>query len=242
MIHSILCVNFVKETKCSSDFFLKNKMTHNHIYWQYFKLGDLAYRDKVRLFEDNPAEISELIFEDRIEIEIDYLFCLFEIGRYERYVSKVDNLIELVIMENIYVFRGVDIYEELLFRKAACYFQLKQYEKSNDILKQLINLNKTNPYYIGLYTISKRKIHNDIFVTIKAIVIVCFMVVLSITFARIILEPFLQYYFAPFILLRTILILCAVSLLVGMEAFFQYKIYKETGMFTYQILNNIFRV
>lgn len=217
-------------------------MTHNHIYWQYFKLDDLAYRDRVRLFEDNPAEISELIFEDRIEIEIDYLFCLFEIGRYERYVSKVDSLIELVIMENIFVIRGVNIYEELLFRKSACYFQLKQYEKSNDILKQLISLNKTNPYYIGLYTISKRKMHNDIFMSIKAMVIVCFMIVLSITFARIILEPFLQYYFAPFILLRTILILCSILLLVGMEGFFQYKIYKETGMFTYQLLNNIFRI
>ena len=173
-------------------------MTHNHIYWQYFKLGDLAYRDRVKLFEDNPAEISKLIFEDRIEIEIDYLFCLFEIGRYERYVSKVDSLIELVIEENIYDFRGVDIYEELLFRKAACYFQLKQYENSNRILKQLISLNKTNPYYIGLYTISKRKIHKDVYMSIKAIVIVCFMVVLSITLARIILEPFLQFYFAPF--------------------------------------------
>lgn len=217
-------------------------MTHNQIYWQYFKLGDLAYRDRVRLFEDNPAEISELIFEDRIEIEIDYLFCLFEIGRYERYVSKVDSLIELVIEENIFDFRGVDIYEELLFRKAACYFQLKQYVKSNSILKQLISLNRTNPYYIGLYTISKRKIHNDIFMSIKAMAIVCFMIVLSITLARIILEPFLQFYFAPFILLRTILFFFSILLLIGMEGFFQYKIYKETGMFTYQVLNNIFRI
>lgn len=215
-------------------------MTHNQIYWQYFKLGDLAYRDRVRLYEDNPAQISELIFEDRIEIEIDYLFCLFEIGRYDRFVSKVDSLIELVIEENVYVFRGVDIYEELLFRKAACYFQLKQYDKSNDILKQLISMNKSNPYYIGLYTISKRKMHNDVYMSIKAIVIVCFMIVLSITLARIILEPFLQYYFAPFIILRSILFFSCIMLLVGMEGFFQYKIYKETGMFSYQVLNNIF--
>ena len=60
------------------------------IYNGYFRLGPTAYREKVRFFEENPDAISRLDFDDRIEMEFDYLYCLFEVGRYERYLSKVD--------------------------------------------------------------------------------------------------------------------------------------------------------
>lgn len=90
-------------------------MDHKPIYWEYFGLEESAYRDKVKMYEDNSAQIAVLLFEDKCEIDIDYLFCLFEIGRYERFLSKVKPMIELVIMENIYDYRGVDIYKELLF-------------------------------------------------------------------------------------------------------------------------------
>jgi len=69
-------------------------MGHKPIYWQYFGLSASAYREKIRLYEANPDEIAELEFDDRIEIDIDYLFCLFEIGRYDRYISKSDRAIE----------------------------------------------------------------------------------------------------------------------------------------------------
>lgn len=217
-------------------------MENNQIYWEYFKLDETAYRDKVRLYEEHTTEISTLFFEEKLEIEVDYLFCLFEIGRYDRYLSKVDTMIETVIMENIYQIQGIDIFKELLFRKAACYYQLKQYKKANDILKQLISMDASNPYYMGLYTICLRKTHNDISLSIKAMAVACFMIVLGITLARILIEPFFAYYFEPFIILRTALFFSAILLLVGLESFFQFQIYKETGMFSYQILNNIFGI
>ncbi len=217
-------------------------MGHKPIYWQYFGLSASAYREKIRLYEDNPDEIAELEFDDRIEIDIDYLFCLFEIGRYDRYISKSDPAIEWVIEENIYKMRGINIFEELIFRKAACYYQLHQYTKASDLLKQLIRMNNENPYFIGLYTICVRKLHNDIYLSIKAMAIACFMIVLGITLARIFIEPLFQHYFAPFIVLRTALFLGGILLLAGMEVYFQYRIYKETRMFSYQVLNKIFGI
>ncbi|MBK7632883.1 MAG: hypothetical protein IPJ13_00360 [Saprospiraceae bacterium] len=65
--------------------------------------------------------------------------------------------------------------------------------KAEVILKQLIRMENTNPLYIGLYSICKRKQPNDISLTVKAMANASFLLVLSITVARIFLiEPFLM--------------------------------------------------
>ncbi len=213
---------------------------NRNIYTHYFRLGDSAFRDKVRFYEDHPEEISTLHFDEKLEMDLDYLLCLFEIGRYERYLSKVDACIELVISENVYEFRDEDVFQELLFKKAASYFQLNNFEKCKSILKQLIKINPSNPVYIGLYTICKRKTENDIYLTVKALAIASLLIVLGITLANIILEPFLAYYLKPFILLRSLLLVFAFGCLIGLEIVFQHKIYKETGMYPHKLLNSIF--
>lgn len=210
------------------------------IYLQYFRLGDSAYRDKVRYYEDHPAEISSLHFDERLEIDLDYLFCLFEIGKYERFLSKVDYYIELVIIENISQHKDEDVFQELLFKKAASLFQINNFEKCKAILIQLIKINPSNPVFIGLYTICKRKTENDIFLTIKAMAIAALLIVIGITLANIILEPFLAFYLKPFIILRAILIFFAFCSLIGLEIAFQYKIFKETGMFPHKLINKVF--
>lgn len=210
------------------------------VYLQYFHLGDSAFRDKVRYYEEHPDEISTLHFDERLEIDLDYLFCLFEIGRYERFLSKVDYYIELVITENIIWFKDEDVFQELLFKKAASYFQLNNFEKCKLILKQLIKINPSNPVFIGLYTICKRKTENDIYLTIKAMAIAALLIVIGITLASIILEPFLAFYLKPFILLRALLLIFAFGCLIGLEIAFQYKIFRETGMFPHKLLNKVF--
>lgn len=212
----------------------------NQVYLQYFRLGETAYREKVRFYEENPEAISSLYFDDRLEIDFDYLYCLFEVGRYERFLSKVDPFIELIVTENIFKFRNENIFQELLFRKAACLYQLKQYQKSEVILKQLVRMNRQNPLFIGLYTICTRKIETDLYITIKALAMASFLIVLGITIARIFLEPFFAIYLAPFLTLRIILFSFGICCLIGLELGFQYKIYKETGMFSHKLLNRIF--
>jgi len=217
-------------------------MSHytTQIYNGYFRLGPTAYREKVRFFEENPDAISRLDFDDRIEMEFDYLYCLFEVGKYERFLSKVDAAIECIIIENIMEFNHDNIYNELLFRKSACYFQLKEYHKCENLLKQLIRMDRTNKLYIGLYTICKYKIESTLVTIMKAIAVVSFIVVLGITIARIFLAPFVEQYFGPFIILRLMMLGIGILSLVCLELYIQYEIYKETGMFSHTILNKIF--
>ena len=212
-----------------------------NIYLNYFRLDASAYRDKVRFYEENPKAISSLYFDERIEIDIDYLLCLFEVGRYERFLSKVDIVLESIIVENIFEFKNQNIFNELLFRKAACLFQLKKFLKAEEILKQLIRMESNNPLYIGLFSICKRKQPNDISLTVKAMANASFLLVLSITVARILLiEPFFDDWLEPFLILRGFLFIFGVVCLFGLELSFQNKIYKETGVFTHGLINTIF--
>lgn len=216
------------------------RSSSKYIFLKYFKLGDLAYRDKVRFYEENPEALSLLGFDDRIEIEIDYMFCLFEIGKYDRYLSKVDALLEAVISENIYVYKNENVFNELLFRKAACLYQFKQFDKSKFILGQLIKMDKQNALFMGLYVLCQRKIQNDTQVFIKAASYGSLLIVVAISFVEIILHPFLQSSLSPFLWMRNGLFCMAFLLLITNEFFFQYQIYKDTKLFSYRLMNKIF--
>jgi hypothetical protein len=110
-----------------------------------------------------------------------------------------------------------------------------------DILAQLLRMDKGNQLYMGLYNICNRNIHNDTIVTIKALAISSLLIVLGITVARILLiEPFFDQYMEPFILLRNTLIGFSFLCLSGLELSFQFRMYKETGLFSMQVLNRIF--
>ena len=95
--------------------------------------------------------------------------------------------------------------------------------------------------YIGLYSICKRKQPNDISLTVKAMANASFLLVLSITVARIFLiEPFFDDWLEPFLILRGFLFIFGVVCLFGLELSFQNKIYKETGVFSHGLINTIF--
>ncbi len=74
---------------------------------------------------------------------VSYLRALFEIGAYERYLRLADGAIETSIIHNIHFFRGEDVYQKLLFRKAASHFNLQQYDQAEHVLRELI---KMDPY------------------------------------------------------------------------------------------------
>ena len=212
----------------------------NKIFVQYFNLGETAYREKVRFFEENIRIFDILQFEIKIEIEIDYIFCLFELGKYERYLNKVDVLIETVIKENIFTIDQINVYNELLFKKAACLYQLSRFKESEFILKQLIKMEKENTLYLGLYVVCKRKILKENFLNIKAMAIVSFLTVITITTSQILTFPLLENYANTLMLMKIVLFVIGVVIILFLEISFQYLLYRESGMFSYTLMNKIF--
>ncbi len=211
------------------------------LYKEYFRLGQNAYREKVRFVEDIQQDLRFIPFDERIEIELDYLLCLFELGRYGRFVQMSDPVIETIIRENIYSFQGQDIYQELLFRKAACLFQLRKLHDSRAILQQLVKMSSGNPLYLGLYLLCQRQLSGELQQFMKAVAVAALLLVVSITVIQLLLiEPLMEPYLQPFTAVRTALLAGALSILAWLELSIHTRIYRETGFFTYTLLNRIF--
>ena len=135
---------------------------HSDFYFEYHRMGSGAFRDKVRFYESNKTQIHYLSYEERIDVDLDYVLCLFEIGKYHKFLSKTDALIEVVIRDNIFTYNGLNIYNDLLFKKAACLFNTGQYIKSEKVLKSIVKLDPDNTTARALFAKCKRKSFNSI--------------------------------------------------------------------------------
>ena len=203
-------------------------------YIEYHRIGSRAYRDKVRYYEDNTSHLNLLTYEERVEIEIDYAICLFEIGKYHKFLSKVDTLIETVIIDNIYNYNGRNIYNDLLFKKAACLFNTGQYIKSEKVLKANINLDPENNIARALYGKCKRKQVRAWHDTLKNIALVMIIAGVVITAIQVSSElllstPLLENYSYVFNGIKNFMFISGSLIIVGNEMYLQYLIGREIG-------------
>jgi tetratricopeptide (TPR) repeat protein len=193
-------------------------------------MGTKAFRDKVRFYEDNRSIVNQLNYDDRIDIDLDYVLCLFEIGKYHKYLSKVDRLIEVTIVDNIYEYNGVNIYNDLLFKKAACLFNTGQYIKSEKVLKAIVKLEPENRLARTLYGKCKRKQGRDWYEGTKAVAMVLLMSAISIAFMELlIVRPFYNDYVATFSGMKIFFFVSGILSLIGNELYLNYIIGKEIG-------------
>jgi tetratricopeptide (TPR) repeat protein len=210
----------------------------NKIYWDYFRIGETAYREKMDFFEKNQRNISSLYFEELIDIKMDYLICLFEVGNYERFLLKVDSVLEIIIEKNILTYKGDKIFEALLFKKSACLYHTFAFEKSMKILKQLRSMDPQNRAVTDLYSLCKRKTTNDLHKNIKAIAMSSLMIVGGITLLKIVMvNPLYEGAITYFESLRYFFTFVFCGSLISSEILFQQKMYKEINMFSASWLN-----
>lgn len=193
-------------------------------------MGNSAFRDKVRYYENNKEQVGFLTYEERVDIDLDYLICLFEIGKYHKFLSKVDPLIEIVIIDNIFVYNGSNIYNDLLFKKAACLFNTGQYIKSEKILKSIVKLDKENETARMLFGKCKRKQGRDWYEGAKAMAVV--MLISAVVVAVIellIVKPFYMEHLPTFTFLKMACFVIGIVALILNELYLNYVIGREIG-------------
>jgi tetratricopeptide (TPR) repeat protein len=117
---------------------------YSKLYRDFKSLEQNAYREVIRYFEKNEASIQQLDFEEYFDLITIYVTALFEIGEYRKHLLMVDVVIEASILNNITVYRGQDIFQQMLFRKAASFFQLREYAQAEHILRELLKINPDN--------------------------------------------------------------------------------------------------
>ncbi len=207
-----------------------NPSKNKDFYFEYHRIGSKAFRDKVRFYEDNRSYVGQLEYSDRIDIDLDYVLCLFEIGKYHKFLSKADSLIEIVIMNNIFDFNGVNIYNDLLFKKAACLFNTGQYIKSEKVLKSIVKIEPENDLARSLYGKCKRKQGRDWYEGAKALAMVMLISALSIAFMELlIVRPFYNEYIATISSMKIFFLVSGILSLIGNEVYLFYVIGKEIG-------------
>lgn len=165
----------------------------------YTTYHGLSFHDKIRFFSDNINLLDQIGFEEWVDISIDHALVLFELGKYEKFLYLVDDLIETIVKENIYNYRGKDIFEELLFRKAASNYNLEEYQQAETLVLQLMKINNDNNVYKLLYAkIIKRKLfHTKKFLRLIGVVLVLLSIFLKVMDIFII-DPFYNQYHIVF--------------------------------------------
>lgn len=146
------------------------------IYLEYQDIDAKAYQSKIRYYEQNKKAISQLPYELRLEMSLEYVVALFEVGEYYQYLQHVDKLLTRVIEDNIFSIDGDDIYQELLYRKGASLYNIVDYYGADHVLSELCKIDKENDIY--RQTFKKNKIDSLRYRAqkIRAVIISMFLV------------------------------------------------------------------
>lgn len=117
---------------------------HSRIYRDFKGIAEKDFREQIRFYEKKEDEIRHLVFDEFIELLIEYANALFQIGSYRKYLLMAETILEYSIRDNIVQYKGVDLFTQTLFRKAAAHYNLFEYAKAEYLLSELIKLDPTD--------------------------------------------------------------------------------------------------
>ena len=123
----------------------RNSTYHSQLYRRYREIPEKAYQTLLRFFREHEEEIAGLELTERFELLFAYAEALFGVGAYEEHLQRVEEIIELAFHHNIEEYRGRDVLEHCLLRKAAAFFHLHQLERSEYVLRELLRINPHHP-------------------------------------------------------------------------------------------------
>lgn len=196
---------------------MERQSSYNH-YLDYQLIPSTDYRGKIRYFDMYHTAFDHLDESQRLDVYLDFNKSLFEVGNYHRFVQSVDPLIEQVIIDNIYEYRGEKIFEGLLFKKAAALYNLRKYDEAIKILKSLTKIDTKHQLTKSLLSLCIRKRGKYWYDLSKAVAIVLLLSAASILFAElVIVSSFYLDYLAEVMMLRNALVLIAFVILIGRE-------------------------
>ena len=115
------------------------------IFDRFLSIDSGAYRDIVHFYEDYRDRLYSLDALKRFEIQACYVEALFEMGKYREVLFIIDDTIETAIVFDYSRLFGVDIYFNLLLKKAVALFQLHKTDESLIVTKQLLSMCPDEP-------------------------------------------------------------------------------------------------
>lgn len=168
---------------------------HSKTYRDFKGIEFDNYRRIIHFYEERESTIRGLDFEEYFEMLTAYVKSLFEVGFHQKHLLMVDVAIEEAINHNVQYYAGEDIFEELLFRKAASHYRCIEYDRCDYVLRELIRI---NPYREDAIMLLKKCLRRKepLFVNrAKALSIFCFLLAAAIICGEVLLvRPFYSMY------------------------------------------------
>jgi len=167
--------------------------THSisRLYQSFEMIDRSSFQTVVRFFEENSDEIQSLDFDEYFDILVAYVQALFDIGAYTKHVSMADVVIEASIINNVHVYKGINLYEKTLFQKSASLYNLQRYDESIHILSELLKINPFEPNYRAFWIKNKLRKKPGYLQVLQGLSI-------SLFFATMILIGVSGFYIEPF--------------------------------------------
>ena len=97
---------------------------HSEVYQEFKEIADNEYRTIIQFFVEYEQEIKHLEFDEYFELLLAYADALFETAAYENHLEIADQAINITIEHNIKFYQGKDVFFEMLYKKAASYYNL----------------------------------------------------------------------------------------------------------------------
>jgi tetratricopeptide (TPR) repeat protein len=115
--------------------------TYRSTLFQSFKAIDAGeFGQVVRYYERHKKDVLKLDFDEYFEIKVAYTRALFEMGEYQKHILMADSVIETSILENLSMVNGQEIFQSMLFKKAASHYNLLEYKKAIHVLRELLKI------------------------------------------------------------------------------------------------------
>lgn len=186
------------------------------IYDQYMCIDDQAFYDKIRYFEKYEEEVLQMNLKASIYIHYEYLKALYLVEDFGKYIYQSQHMLERIIEENIGIFQGEDLFQEVLQRRAASYYYLSRYKEATYHAKELlaIDFQRKDTKRVLYFSVRNSFVRFRKFLK-AALLVVSFTGAITLLFEQIVVASFypdqaiwiIQYTILVFIALYVLLII-----------------------------------
>lgn len=195
-----------------------------NLYNQYLYMDDKAYYDKVRFFEQNENDVYNMRLEDSLWIQSGYLDAVFQIGKYKKYCDKSQDILQRLIYHNITNFHDENLYEEVLQKRACAFYNLKDYNRSIHISKELLKINPLRKDTRKILFYAYRSSHKRMLKFIKAAIMASLLsAAFILLFEQIVIASFFPEYIVSFLTITAAIFTPIFMLLIGVKVYIDFK-------------------
>ncbi len=209
----------------------QSNLYQTEVYDQFHEIEETAFRDIIQFYEHNKESIDNLDIMAHLEVRSVYAMALFETSRYRDFIKLAQDYLETLIFHNIQFLNGEDVYQKILFKKAAAHYQLLEYTRAEKILWDLVRINPDNS--VASFLLKRSIIHNqpNYISQLKGASILLFLVSVALIAGELlIVRPFFEAWAFHFEFARTAIFMIGFLLLVVSDGLHRLLTFRKVNL------------